>query len=236
MRRNDCPRWIGICKLIRLGDGHPFNIYRMIEEIAERGLAPFLANPNDFIDWKHRQSSEYIKGIEFNPRETAILGLLKQLPNLDFDSIARALTINANDVSDDLLRLTNLHVIESSADTFTVSPPLQIAVERDSRLRLQPAEQTAAIKSLAQSLSLRLEEGTAPITLVDAAVLSSLESGDSLTNLAAAFLLPSHHVWLAKRCYDRKNWRDAIRYASEALKGADRLSGDGLVAACRFSA
>ena len=70
--------------------------------------------------------------------------------------------------------------------------------------------------------------------MVDAAVLSSLESGDSLTNLAAAFLLPSHHVWLAKRCYDRKNWRDAIRYASEALKGADRLSGDGLVAACRF--
>jgi tetratricopeptide (TPR) repeat protein len=90
------------------------------------------------------------------------------------------------------------------------------------------------MKSLALSLALRLEEGTAPITLIDAAVLSSIDSGETQSNFTAAFLLPSHHVWIAKRHYDQRRWQDSIRYAAEALKGAARLSSEGFVAACRY--
>ncbi len=118
--------------------------------------------------------------------------------------------------------------------TVEISPPLQIAVERDKRLRLPQSQQKTAIKNLARSLSIRLEEGTAPISLVDAAVLSSLDSGDTMSELAAAFLLPSHNVWLAKKHYDGRHWEDSIRFASEALAGGVRLSSDGFVAACRY--
>ncbi len=90
------------------------------------------------------------------------------------------------------------------------------------------------MKRLATTLSIRLDEGTAPITLLDAAVLASLESGDTPSEIAAALMLPSHHVWLAKRHYDQKHWRDCVRLATEAIKGAGRLSSDGFIGACRY--
>ncbi len=90
------------------------------------------------------------------------------------------------------------------------------------------------MRALAQSLSIRLEEGTAPIALVDAAVISALESDGSMSGFAAAFLLPSHYVWMAKRHYDERNWEESIRFAKEALKGSQRLSSNGFVAACRY--
>ncbi len=85
---------------------------------------------------------------------------------------------------------------------------------------------------LADSLALRLDEGTAPIALVDSAVLSGIESGKE--TYAAVFLLPSHYVWLAKRRYDQKDYEESIRLAKEALKSTTRLSRSALVAACRF--
>lgn len=221
-------------ELIKLGDGHPFNIYRLIEEVFERGIEPFLANPTLFIDWKHRQSSEYLSKTAFSDNETKILGLLKQLPELDFAAIVSSLSLDAAAASDDLLRLSNLHVVEATSGVFSVSPALRVAVERDRRMRLSTAIEREAMRSLAQSLVVRLEEGTAPITLVDSAVLSSLESGQALSSLASAFLLPSHSVWLAKRHYDQRHWADSIRFSSEALKSANRLSSQGYVSACRF--
>jgi Flp pilus assembly protein TadD len=220
--------------LIRLSDCHPFNIYRMIDEVSDRGIGAFLANPHDFIDWKHRQSSEYLGKIEFRRHEILMLGLLKQLPELDFEAIVKTLELDPAKVSEDLLRLSDLHIVESTGDAFSISPALQVAIERDRRFRLSKDVQQAAMKTLARSLAIRLEEGTAPISLLDAAVLSSIESGETQSNFAAAFLLPSHHVSIAKRQYDQRRWHESIRYAAEALKGSARLSSEGFVAACRY--
>jgi tetratricopeptide (TPR) repeat protein len=220
--------------LVTLSDSHPFNIYMMMEEISDRGIAAFIANPKDYIDWKHRQSSDYISRIDFKDGERNVLAALRQLPELDFQAIVDALEADAASVSGDLWHLTHLHVVESNGDTFSISPPLQIAVERDKRFRLAKEKQGPAMKRLATTLSIRLDEGTAPITLLDAAVLASLESGDTPSEIAAALMLPSHHVWLAKRHYDQKHWRDCVRLATEAIKGAGRLSSDGFIGACRY--
>jgi tetratricopeptide (TPR) repeat protein len=221
-------------QLIDLGDGHPFNIYRMVDEIRERGIKGFLANPSDFINWKHRQSSEYLAKVKLSDRESSILALLKLVPELDFDTLVAAIAANAAELSDDLLRLTGLHVLESTADRFTVSPPLRVAVERDKRVRLPDDKQREALRIISESLSVRLEEGTASVALVNSAVLASLETGGAMTAIAAALLLPSHYVWLAKAQYDRRNWSESIRLAREALKSRERLSHGGFVAACRF--
>ncbi len=147
----------GMSELVRLSDCHPFNIYRMIEEIAEHGTPAFLANPSDFIDWKHRQSSEYLTKIQFGEQDALILGLLKQLPELDFTAIVAALGLDAAETSENLRRLGDLHIVESSGDAFSISPALQVAVERDRRFRLDRDVQQAAMKSLAKSLAIRLE-------------------------------------------------------------------------------
>ncbi len=221
-------------ELVNLSDGHPFNIYRMIDELSERGLAAFLASPRDFIDWKHRQSSEYLKKVKLGREDVLILGLLREIPELDFTGIITALEIDADAASETLLRLTNLHIVETFADRFIVSPALRVAVERDKRIHLPRDLQTSAMRSVAQSLSIRLEEGTAPIALVDTAVLSALEYGEGMSGFAAAFLLPSHYVWMAKKHYDQHKWEESIRFANEALKRSARLSSDGFVAACRY--
>lgn len=90
------------------------------------------------------------------------------------------------------------------------------------------------MRSLADSLTVRIEEGDAPISLIDTTVMVSLESGKPTSKLMEAFILPSHSVWLAKRHYDAKRWRDSIRMAREAIKGRSRLSKSGAVAACRY--
>lgn len=137
-------------------------------------------------------------------------------------------------MSDDLLRLSNLHILESSADRFMVAPPLRVAVERDRRVSLSDSEQQDALRTISRSLTVRLEDGTAPVALVNSAVLASLEAGDAMSGLAAAFLLPSHYIWLSKVHYDKRNWPESIRLALEALKSKQRLSHSGFVAACRF--
>lgn len=220
--------------LVFLGDGHPFNMYRMIDEIGEKGLKSFLANPSEFINWKHRQSSEYLNKMTLNEREVGILALLRLVPELDFDTFVSALRADAAQMSDDLLRLSNLHILESNADRFMVAPPLRVAVERDRRVRLSDSDQQDALRTISRSLTVRFDEGTAPVTLVNTAVLASLEAGEAMSGLAAAFLLPSHYIWLSKVHYDKRNWAESIRLALEALKSRPRLSHSGFVAGCRF--
>ena len=219
--------------LIKLSDGHPFNIYRLVQEIGERGIDAFLASPSDFIDWKHRQSSEYLSKIEFGDIDIKLLALLRSVPELDFSAIVAALEMDAQPISDALSRLANLHVVDGSGDRFQVSPAVLVAVERDKRVRISRDAEQNAMRSIAKSLSVRLEEGTASVSLVDTAILASLDTNDEMSGFAAAFLLPSHYVWMAKRSYDQRGWDRSIRYAQEGLKGSNRLSLEGMVAACR---
>ena len=206
----------------------------MIEEASDCGLSVFMANPRHFIEWKHRQSSEYLGKIQLTETEVLVLGILKMVPELDFAAIADALDERDVTIAEAIFRLVNLHVIESTTDSFIVSPPLRIAVERDRRIRLTVDVAQRAIGQLVESLSVRLDDGTAPVRLINSTVLASLQSGRAMPEIASAFLLPSHSVWMAKRCYDERNWSECITYAKNATGGRDRLSENGLVGACRF--
>ena len=223
-----------LSELINLGDGHPYNIYRLIDEVSERGLEPFLANPTEFLEWKHRQSSEYLDKVTLTPTEVPVLAILQLIPELDFTALKEALALEADDVSIALSRLVELHIVEPAADRFLISPAVRIAVERDRRIRMPKSQSSAAIQHLAQSLSIRIEDGSAPIALIDAAILSELESGRIKSNVASAFLLPSHNVRMAKRHYDGNSWSRSMWFAKEALGARDRLSSRGFVAASRY--
>ena len=221
-------------QLVDLSDSHPFNIYRMVEEIVEYDLRAFLSNPTGYVDWKHRQSSEYIGGMGLKQIDVQLLSVLKIVPQLDFTAIVSALDADASLASDALLGLVNLHVIESVNDRFMIAPPVRVAVERDARIQLPKDVRQGVVRRLASSLSWRFEEGTAPLVLIDSTVLACLQGGDQMPQFVSAFLLPSHYVWMAKRNYDERRWSECIRYARKALDRGDRLSVSGVVGACRF--
>lgn len=218
---------------VALGDNHPYNYYRLVEEILVNGLAVVLANPAGFIDWKHRQSSEYISRTLFSDVERSVLGILRLVPTLDFEALVDALNLDAESASDAVLRLASLHVIEYTGSLFSISPPLRTAIERDGRFTLGNAIRQKSLGYLCDRLAIRLDEGSAEMGLVDTAVIATIQSGSS-TDLMSAFLLPSHFVWLAKQNYDQGRYLDSIRLAKEGLKGAARLSYAGFVAACRY--
>jgi tetratricopeptide (TPR) repeat protein len=221
-------------QLTQLSDTHPYNIYHIVDIVIAKGIKSFLANPSQFIDWKHRQSSEYFSKLNLEQNDSLVLALLRNIPELDFDTITLALSIDPKELAENLHKLVLLHVLESDSDRFRISPALRTAIERDSRVSMPSDLQSKVTAAIAQTLCLRIEEGTAPVSLVDSAVLASVESGDVLTEFATAFLLPSHYVWLSKLRYDRHQWTESIRFGLEALKGEARLSVNGMVAACRF--
>ena len=221
-------------QLFDLSDSHPFNIYRMIDEIVDSGPLTFLANPSAFVDWKHRQSSEYIGRIELAELDIRLLTILKLVPQLDFAAIVNAIDTDSSQVSTALMHLVHHHVIENIDDRFMIAPPIRVAVERDSRIQLSGHDRRAVIRRLASSLSMRLEEGSAPVMLIDAAIYANLQDGDHMPQLVSAFLLPSHYVWMANTNYHARRWQECIRYAKKALERVDRLSSSGIVGACRF--
>lgn len=223
-----------LSELVNLGDGHPYNIYRLIDEVIEHGLEPFLANPSDFLEWKHRQSSEYLDKVNLTSCEVQVLAILQLIPELDFTALVEALQMKADNASIALAQLMELHIVEPVADRFLISPALRIAVERDRRITVPKSQTRTAIQHLAQSLSIRIEDGGAPIALIDAAILSELESGRIQSNVAAAFLLPSHNVRMAKRHYDDNSWSRSMWFAKEALKARERISSRAFVAASRY--
>jgi hypothetical protein len=214
-----------LSEVVTLADGHPYNFYRIVEEVEQRGIEPILANTEDFQNWKHRQSSEYLDRTPLTDEDVLLLGLLKLLPSLDFQAMVDALPLDAAVASEALLKLSNLHVVEHAGDLFTISRPLRIAVERDKRIDMPASVRTRALKVLARTLAIRLDEGSARLDLVDSAVLSSIESGLPAGTLAAGLLLPSHYVWLAQKNYDQKRYPESIRLSEGGLERIEPTLG-----------
>lgn len=127
--------------VVALSDAHPYNFYRIVEEVNERGLAAFLANPSDFVEWKHRQSSEYVGKIHFTKQDRLLLGLLKLLPALDFQAMVDALPIEPGAASDALLRLSSLHVLEHTGSVFNIPPLCALLWSGTKGLRSPPTSE-----------------------------------------------------------------------------------------------
>ena len=225
---------VSLDELTELSDSHPYNVYRMMDEVAEYGIDLFLANPRSYIEWKHRQSSEYLGMVELNEAETLVLGALTVVPELDYQSIVGALELPDDAASEALSRLADLHVVETTGGRFKVAPAVRVAVERDPRVRLRQDLRKGVVQRLASALSLRVEDGTAPVVLINSTVLACLQRDRAMPQIVGAFLLPSHYIWMAKRNYDERRWKECIRFARLALDGKDRLSTRGIVGACRF--
>jgi len=222
--------------LTDLADQHPFNIYRIVELVKDQSVDIFLANPIDFIDWKHKQTSEYLRTTSLTELDSLILAVFSIAPELDFQTLCDVIKKPSVEISKSIQKMMDLHVVRIEEDRISISPALRVATERDQRIELKDSVRSEVMISLANSLSARLEEENGPITLIDATILATLEGDGPVGKLMEAFILPSHRVWLAKRHYDAKRWSEAIKMSQEALEGKGRLSKSGAIAACRYLA
>jgi hypothetical protein len=168
--------------------------------------------------------------------DAKILAVFSIAPELDFQTLCDVIGSASHEISGSIQKMIDLHVVRTEEDRISISPSLRVATERDPRVELSDEERSRIMLALAETLSLRLEDENGPVALIDATILATLESGRPTPKLMEAFILPSHRVWLAKKHYDAKRWKEAIRMASEALDGRGRLSNSGAIAACRYMA
>ncbi len=223
-------------RLTQLADQHPFNIYRIRSLVLDQSVDVFLGNPVDFIEWKHKQTSDYLRNATLTNLDAKILAIFSIAPELDFHTLCEVVDYPSNDVSLSIQKMIELHVVRVEEDRISISPALRVATERDARIELKNSERSKVMISLAHSLSVRLQDEDGPITLIDAAIMATLEGEAPVSKLMEPFILPSHRVWLAKTHYDKKRWNDAIKMAGEAINSASGLSKSGEIAACRYLA
>jgi tetratricopeptide (TPR) repeat protein len=136
-------------------------------------------------------------------------------------------------VSAALANLIDYHIVEADLNAFSISPPLWIAVERDSRFELPSHKEASILSVISEELTAKQDTDEISASMIDAAILATLQQGGELPPLFAALLLPSHLVWLARRRYNKKRLEECIQLARSALASVGRLSPAGKVEACR---
>ncbi|MGV8839259.1 MAG: TIR domain-containing protein [Bauldia sp.] len=218
--------------LVELSDSHPFNIAFIVEGASQYTIPVFLDDLSAFTQWKRKRGAEFLQKIDFSPAECRILYALKDFRGLDFPTLAKL--VSAKDIGPSMSRLLDYHIVEASNGTYSVSPPLRAAVGRDGRFVLKSSDQKEVLNGISEVLKTLDEGSRVPVSLLDAAVLASLQDKQAIPDLFSAFLLPSHLVWLARRRYDEKDNRDCVRLAREALRSLGRLSEPGKIEAARL--
>ncbi|MCW5736984.1 MAG: toll/interleukin-1 receptor domain-containing protein, partial [Enhydrobacter sp.] len=222
-------------QLTDLSDGHPFNVQMLVDAIREHTLKVFLADPSDFNQWKQRQGAAFLKKLSFSQEETRILAGLRDFRGLDFDTLVLLSTSELQVAGRAVARLLDLHIIEAAGEVLQISPPIRAAIERDSRFVLAAQDRRNALQVVSGVLHIDSEAKDVSISMIDAGVLATLQDGRDVPETFSVFLFPSHLVWLARRKYHEKRYRDCIRLSRAALEGADnRLSVAGQIEACRY--
>jgi tetratricopeptide (TPR) repeat protein len=221
-------------RLIELSDGHPFNVLFMISFINLYSIDVLLADPEQLIQLKYKRSSQFIRSCEFSETEKVLLGVLKDFTTITFELACAVVAGEQFTVARALEKLIDLHIVEASEDTYTLSPPLRIAIERDSRFRLPPVERHRILRTLGAVFAKLTDNSHIHDSILDTGVLAALQADEPIGETFEAFLLPSHRVWLGRRRYDERRYDDCMRLMVQAIDDTGRLSPAGIVEACRF--
>jgi tetratricopeptide (TPR) repeat protein len=221
-------------QLMGLADGHPFNVSFLVEAVKHYGISVVLGDPSEIIQWKRRRASDFLSKIEFSATQRTILSALKTFTSLDFELLSKLADTEIAEASSAITKLIDFHIIETDGGSFSVSSPLQIAVERDRRFELSGHERRKILKTVSEELTTKTEADTISVSMVDAAIIAGLESGGEVPAIFDALLLPSHLVLLARRRYDQGQFEECISLTVTALDGANRLSPAGKIEACRL--
>jgi tetratricopeptide (TPR) repeat protein len=223
-----------LSQLVGLADGHPFNVSFLVEAVKHYGISVVLGDPSEIIQWKRRRASDFLSRIDFSATQKTILFALKTFTSLDFELLSKLAGSEIAEASSAITKLLDFHIIETDGSSFSVSPPLQVAVDRDRRFELSGRERREVLKAVSEELTVKIETDAVSVSLVDAAIIATLDGGGEVPAIFDALLLPSHLVLLARRRYDQGRFEECISFTVTALDGANRLSPAGKIEACRL--
>jgi len=221
-------------QLVDLSDSHPFNIEFITASAKQYSLPVVLGDSSELMQWKRRRGAEFLQRVQFTDGEMILLSALRDFRTLDYATASLLLDDDATALSAALIRLMDFHIIEASGDSYSISPPLRSAIERDSRFDLSTTNRKKILRTVSDTLRTGTDSDEISVSMIDAGILATLQEGDELPPFFASLLLPSHQIWLARHFYDQERFQEAETLAYKSLEARGRLSRAGAVEACRI--
>lgn len=223
-----------LSKICDLLDGYPINVKLAIKAIESYGLHSFIADPSLLLEWKRRRAEDFLSQVNFNKTQLDILCLLVEFEYLPFDFIKENVLSDLPIISEALRILEDLCCIERRGALYTVSALVQQGARRDKRFKKSDKWRSAIGLKIVNQVSQYRNEDSVSISVLETGAKAAIMSG-KYSGIAAAFILPSHLLSLAREAYDDENRRkECLELCKKAYELRSRLSTDGNIELLRL--
>ncbi|MET3993721.1 tetratricopeptide (TPR) repeat protein [Bradyrhizobium sp. S3.9.2] len=214
-------------------DGHPFNVRFVTKAIKSYGLASFLADPRDFVEWKLRRAEDFLRLINLTSLECELVAAMSEYRFLPLELLKSITSDELPSIAQALRNLEDNCLAERRGDYFQVSAPLRDAIRRDKRFDRDERWRQKVASIIANTLSEYKNEDHVPVALLESGVLASIKGGKS-PNFVASLILPSHLLSIARSFYDKRQLKDCIDFCKRAYELNTRLTLDAQVEVLRL--
>ena len=214
-------------------DGYPINVKLAVKAVEAYGLPAFLANPSVLLEWKRKRAEDFLSQIEFTKTEGDIISLLMEFRYLSFEFIRDNIQVNLTELAEALGKLEEFCCIERRGTLYTVLPPVQEAASRDKRFKRGDRWRSQIALKILESISKYRSDESVAIAVLETAAKATIMSG-KYSGIAAAFILPSHFLTLARDAYDDDRRLDSMEFCKKAFELRRRLSDEGTIEVLRL--
>lgn len=214
-------------------DGHPFNVRFATKAIKSYGLASFLADPRDLVEWKLRRAEDFLRLIKLDSLECELVSAMSEYRFLPLEMFKTILGGEIPAIVRALRNLEDFCLVERRGDYFQVSAPVRDAIRRDKRFDRDDKWKQKLAGSIAQTLQDYKNEDHVSVALLESGVLASIR-GAKVPNFVASLILPSHLLTVARSFYDKKQYKACVDFCKRAYDLQVRLTLDARVEVLRL--
>jgi tetratricopeptide (TPR) repeat protein len=220
-------------ELAQFLDGHPFNVRFATKAIKNYGLASFLADPRDLVEWKVRRAEDFLRLIKLSETECDLIAALSEYRFLPLEMLTTILGADVALIAQSLRTLEESCLAERRAEYYQVSAPLRDAVRRDKRFDRTERWKQRLASSICETLHEYKNEDHVPVALLESGVLAAIR-GAKAPAFISALVLPSHLLTIARAFYDKKQHKNCIDFCKRAFDLKNRLTTDAQVEVLRL--
>ncbi|MCA8269311.1 toll/interleukin-1 receptor domain-containing protein [Burkholderia vietnamiensis] len=214
--------------------GHPAMIWTAAEYVASSGKAATQANPRELMEMLRGLSLSLVDGLKLSDVSRRLLALFDDFGAMDPGDLLEVSGESDQVVSEAVSGLLSLGLLESEGDHLKLA-----GYFRNARFRKQFADAAddflvGARQRLLALVSTYTAEDNVSLVTVDSVLTTAIAQGKSVDLFGDRALIGSHYLRVARGCYDREKYEDAVAFASEALEKGDTLTQEAKVECLRL--
>jgi tetratricopeptide (TPR) repeat protein len=194
--------------------GHPPSVYFTASFAQTYGIANLIADKSTLVDFKAKIFTRFIADLRLGELDWLVLRYLSSEKTIPLAAISAALEKPADDIALSLRTLIDHCLLVLVDDNYGVASPIRDAVFRV-KGHLGIDDYTKVCANLTRVFWSDLDAGPS-IEVIDATLHAVARTGSTDFKPYENLVRPSIVHRLAKECYHRKEWAEAIEYARRA--------------------